>query len=132
MLSAERALTQQEEIALHELQIRQMEIPSGQQIVREGDRPNHCAMLVDGFMFASKMTDDGQRQIVAIFVPGDIPDLHSLHLKVMDITITALGPCRIGSVSHEAIKRLVLAHPSVGFSLWRTTLIDAAISREWV
>jgi hypothetical protein len=35
-------------------------------------------------------------------------------------------------ISHDALRELVRAYPHIGDLLWRATLIDAAIYREWV
>ncbi|MCP1768403.1 hypothetical protein ACVIWV_010109 [Bradyrhizobium diazoefficiens] len=35
---------------------------------------------------ASLLTPDGQRQILSLHIPGEIPDLQSLHLHVTDLT----------------------------------------------
>ena len=53
-------------------------------IVRDGDTLDQCCMLVDGFLIRHKQCAEGQRQIVSCHVPGDIPDLYSLHLNPID------------------------------------------------
>jgi CRP-like cAMP-binding protein len=65
-------------------------------------------------------------------MPGDIPDLQSLHLKLLDHDLVTLTPCTLGFVPHEAMRALTRARPNVAAALWRETLIDAAIFREWV
>src|SRR5688500_5137854 len=61
-----------------------------QDIVREGDRPAECCLVVEGFTCRYKFTDEGKRQIFSFHIPGDIPDLQSLHLKVMDHSLMTL------------------------------------------
>src|SRR5687768_13764154 len=51
------------------------EIPADDVIVREGDRPFACCLLVEGFTCRYKFTDEGKRQIFSFHTPGDIPDL---------------------------------------------------------
>lgn len=101
-------------------------------IVGEGHRSHHCFYLISGFCVRSKTTAEGKRQILSIHVPGDIPDLHSLHLPTMDHDVTSLGTCTIGVISHDAIKALSRQQPNVGEAFWRQTLIDSAIFREWL
>ncbi len=69
---------------------------------------------------------------MAYHVAGDIPDLQSLHLKVIDSSIAAVSPCRVGFVQHDAMRALFRAHPGLVDVFWRLTLIDAAIMREWM
>jgi hypothetical protein len=67
---------------------------------------------------------------MAYHVPGDVPDLQSLHLKVLDNSISTVSPCRIGFVQHDALHALFWAHPRLGDAFWRMTLIDAALYRK--
>ncbi|MDF3217286.1 Crp/Fnr family transcriptional regulator [Mesorhizobium sp. M7A.F.Ca.CA.001.09.2.1] len=101
-------------------------------ILRDGDQPTLSFVVLDGMIGSTKMTGDGKRQITSFFVPGDIPDLHGLHLSVMDCTFTALMPSRVGFMRHDALRSICDQHPSITTVFWRSTLVDAAIYREWV
>src|SRR5215203_5509262 len=57
-------------------------VAADQDIVREGDHPSECCLVVEGFLCRYKLTDQGKRQIFSFHLPGDVPDLQSLHLKV--------------------------------------------------
>lgn len=105
---------------------------ANQPIVREGDRPRECCVLVDGFCVRAKTTSDGRRQILSIHIAGDIPDLQSLHLHVMDHDLVTLTECTLGFISHVALRELTRRRPSVAEALWRDTLVDTAIFREWI
>jgi CRP-like cAMP-binding protein len=74
----------------------------------------------------------GKRQIVSFNLPGDIPDLQSLHLRVLDNSISTISPCRIGFISHEVLRDICERYPRLASAFWRETLIDGAIFREWV
>ena len=101
-------------------------------IVHEGERPSRCCLVVDGFLFRAKTTEDGKRQILSFHVPGDIPDLQSLHLHVMDHDLTTLSKCTVGFIPHEALHEITRARPKVAAVLWRETLIDSALFRDWI
>jgi CRP-like cAMP-binding protein len=88
--------------------------------------------VLEGFACSSKTSGEGKRQILNFHVPGDFPDLLSLNLDVLDSTLTTISPCRIGFVQHEAIQQISERHPKIARALWRSTLIDAAVFREWV
>jgi CRP-like cAMP-binding protein len=100
--------------------------------VREGDRPSRSCLLLDGFAATYKMTGDGKRQIMAFHVPGDIPDLQSLQLRVLDNSVATLTACKVGFIQHEVLHDLCRRHPRINDALWRETLINAAIFREWM
>jgi CRP-like cAMP-binding protein len=59
-------------------------VGADQDLVRDGERPSECCVLIEGFACRYKLLPDGKRQIMSFHIPGDIPDLQSLHLKVMD------------------------------------------------
>src|SRR6201996_9138071 len=50
----------------------------------------------------------------------------------MDHDLMALTPCTIGFIAHSALKALNVERPNVAAALWRESLVDAAIFREWV
>jgi CRP-like cAMP-binding protein len=108
------------------------DIPADQDILREGDRPGQCCLLVEGFLCRYKMLPDGKRQILSLHVPGDVADLQSLHLAVMDHSLGTLVPSRAAFITHEALRGIIRAYPEIADAFWRDTLIDAAIFREWI
>src|SRR3954468_5154120 len=107
-------------------------LDADQEVIQEGDRPSACCLILDGFTFSSKLTKSGKRQIVSLHVPGVIPDLQSLHLEVMDHRLATLAPSRLCFLQHETVHDLIRRCPRIGDALWRETLIDGAIFREWM
>lgn len=103
-----------------------------QDIVREQDRPSQCCLVLEGWVYRYKILDEGKRQILSFHVPGDLPDLQSLHLHIMDHSVATLTPCTLAFIPHEHVRDLILRFPGVGRAMWRDTLIDAAIFREWL
>ena len=103
-----------------------------QDIVREGDRPSECCLVVEGFAGSYKHSHEGKRQFMAFYIPGDIPDLQSLHLNVMDHNISTLVPSKLAFIPHAALHEATRRYPGLAAALWRDTLIDAAIFREWI
>jgi CRP-like cAMP-binding protein len=105
---------------------------AGTDLVSDGDRPSHCCLILDGLACRYKVLEDGQRQIMAFHLPGDIPDLQSLHLKTLDHSLGAVTRVAAALITHESIHQLVRDHPGIGSLFWRETLIDASIFREWL
>lgn len=101
-------------------------------ILRQGDRPTQCAVLQAGLACRWKMNRDGVRQIVTIHYPGDLLDLQHFLLDRADHHISALTPCNLGWVSYDDLRQTVDARPAIGRALWRDTLIEASIGREWL
>jgi CRP-like cAMP-binding protein len=118
--------------AIQGLPIREKRVRAGHVIVADGERPNHCCLLASGFAFRSKTTMDGQRQVLSIHIPGEIPDLQSLHLNVTDHDLVALSSCTLGLIAHGDLREMNRQRPNLAAALWRETLIDVAIFREWI
>lgn len=125
-------LTEAEQKALLSLPMQVQDIPADQNILREGDRPTQCCLILEGFAARFKFTETGKRQIFAFHTPGDMPDALSLQLKTMDHSLGTLTPCRVGFIPHEHMRELLHQHPRLMEIFWRDTLIDAAIFREWM
>jgi CRP-like cAMP-binding protein len=107
-------------------------VGADQDIVREGSRPTECCLVVEGFACRYKVTPGGRRQIFSFHLAGDIPDLQSLHLKVMDHSLTTLTPSQLAFIPHGSLANLMRRCPRVADVMWRDTLIDAAVFREWM
>jgi CRP-like cAMP-binding protein len=125
-------LSDEERAALLRLPMQVQDLRADQDIVREGDRPSRSCLLIEGFACRYETTADGKRQIVSLHVPGEIPDLQSLHIHTMDHTLATVTHCKVGFIQHEAIQDLCNRFPRLGAALWRETLIDGAIFRKWV
>ncbi len=107
------------------------EFPDGTVLIKRGNRVNHSTMLVEGFA-VRVIEDDGGAQIVSIHVPGDFMDLHAFPLKRLDHNIVALGPARVAAVTHDKLRLIIDQEPHFARVLWFSTLLDAAIHREWI
>jgi CRP-like cAMP-binding protein len=108
------------------------EMSANQDIVREGETLGFSTILLNGWAGRIKTLAEGQRAITSLHINGDFVDLHSLLLKPMDHTVTALTACRTAMVPHEHLREITARHPHLTRMLWLDTLIDAAIHREWL
>jgi CRP-like cAMP-binding protein len=125
-------LSQDDVKEIQELPITVKDYPAERAVVCDGERATDCCLIVDGFCMRSKTISDGRRQILSLHIPGEIPDLMSLFLHVMDHDLSTLTPCTLGFIKHEALQRLHRRAPNVAEIFWRDTLIDAAMFREWI
>ena len=106
-------------------------LADGEYILREGARASHCVIVEKGFLFREKIVGS-RAQILSLHVAGDMPDLHTLHLPVMDHDLRSAGPSSVALVHHAAISDMLTTLPWLTHVFWRETLVDAAIFREWV
>jgi CRP-like cAMP-binding protein len=125
-------LTDLEDDALLSLPLRIAEYGADVELIREGDRPTECNLLLVGFVCRSNTLADGKRQIVAFHIPGDVFDTQSFLLERMDHTISTLTTCKIAAIAHTALFKLFENQPRVGMAIWKDTLVDASMFRQWV
>ncbi|MFN3944342.1 MAG: Crp/Fnr family transcriptional regulator [Allosphingosinicella sp.] len=130
-LSLWGALADEDRHALLELPHIVRALGPASHVVREGDRAEHCCLLVSGYAYRHKVVGDGGRQILAVHMAGDLIDLQNALLRTADHNIQALGPVRIAQIPREAIREIAFGRPAVGMALWYDTLVDGSIHREW-
>jgi CRP-like cAMP-binding protein len=125
-------LSPEAKAALSGLPIRQRKFDENTDLVRQGDAPTDSCLIVEGFVCRYKLLGEGQRQIMSFHIPGDMPDLQSLHLRTMDHSLSALTPTTAVFIPHAAIHEVTRTVPEIASVFWRDTLIDAAVFREWL
>jgi CRP-like cAMP-binding protein len=125
-------LSNAERQAIQNLPVWVQTLAARQDIVRDGDKPTHCCLVLDGWVCRYKLLSEGKRQIFSFHIPGDIPDLQSLHIHTMDHSLATVTKAAVAFIPHESLRKLTAEHPNVAALLWRDTLIDAGIFREWM
>jgi CRP-like cAMP-binding protein len=89
-------------------------------------------LIVDGFACRSMLLPDGRRQITAFLIPGDFCNLRTLHTNRMDFGVAALDRCHVAHIARQKLSEIIEKYPRIGLALWRDTIIDAAIYRQWL
>ncbi len=107
------------------------QVGAREDIIREGERAKDVKLILSGWACRYKSLEDGRRQIIAFFVPGDLCDLNIFILKEMDHSIGTITAVRLAELSRETLDTLTLGHPRITQALWWHTLVTAAIQREW-
>src|SRR5579884_2584595 len=64
----------EDEAALNRLPLQTAWFEDGEDVVRDGDRPTQCCLVLTGLLCRYKLLRAGKRQIMAFHTPGDIPD----------------------------------------------------------
>jgi len=118
--------------ALRALPLRLATCQRDEDIIRQGDRPTQCCLLLRGFLCRYKSLSAGQRQILSFHLPGDVPDLQGLYLDVMDHALLSIVASDVAFIPHEAIHEMLRERPTLTAAFWKHTLVDASIFREWL
>ena len=132
MRRRDSTLTSEEEVAVRSVLSEVITPGADLDVVREHDRQTRSHLLLEGWAGRYITLADGRRQIVAIHVSGDFVDLHSFPLQIMDHSVATFTPCRIALAPHDRLRAVTAEHPHLARLLWLSTLIDAAILRQWL
>jgi CRP-like cAMP-binding protein len=108
------------------------EVGAREDVISQGDRTGGVKLLLEGFACRYKVLEDGRRQIVAYFVPGDLCDLRVFILRRMDHSIGAVVASKVASIAPENILKMTSTYPTLTRALWWSTLVEEAIAREWI
>jgi CRP-like cAMP-binding protein len=93
---------------------------------------DHACFVMTGFVGRFNQTADGARQITAIYVPGDMPDLYSVVQPNCTWGLQALSAATVLRVPHRAVRAAAGQFPAVAEAFWRDCVVDAGIHVEWV
>lgn len=101
-------------------------------LVRDGEPPRVCGVLISGFAYRQKLTSQGTRQIVSLHVPGEALDFQSLFLDIADHNVQTLTRAEVAIIPRDAIRALAQERPAIGRAIMVYTLVEASIFREWI
>jgi len=101
-------------------------------IVREGEEPTSCSLILEGCAFRQKVVRNGARQIISFHFPGEFVDLQGGLLTINDHGVQALGTCSLAVVPRKPLLALIAQRPQLARAVWFDTLLEAATYREWV
>ncbi|QOZ54553.1 Crp/Fnr family transcriptional regulator [Bradyrhizobium arachidis] len=125
------ALSERDAHAIRELPHRVMEQRVNSYLVREGDRTTECAVLISGFVHRFRVTAEGQRQILSLYVPGDPIDFDHLYFPVADDSLQAARHSTLAYIDQEHLRELMDDSPAISTAVTRALLVDSSIFREW-
>jgi len=99
-------------------------------IIADGAHSDHCHVLLSGLACRYKILPDGERQIMAFLVPGDLCDAEIFVLSTMDHAVGTLVPSTTAMIHSDEMKRLLREVSSVSEALWWGTMTDLGVLRE--
>lgn len=103
-----------------------------QYLVWDGDRPQLSTVLLSGFAYRHKIAPDGSRQVLSIDMAGDFVDLQNALVGRADHNVQMITEGLVALVPVEEILAIAAERPQVGFAMWRTTLLEAGVFRQWI
>lgn len=130
-IESRRALSDRARKAFLALPLQQQSYEIYRDILKEGDRPTRCCLIVEGVVSRYKVLKNGSRQINSFHFAGDMVDLHAGLLTIADSSIRTHTPTTIITIDCESILDLAAKYPEWARAFWFDTLVDSSIFREW-
>jgi len=127
-----RQLDEVERLAIEAALSEPRRLAARQTHVHRGVTVRESTLLLDGLMGRYMIDREGNRQLVALHLPGDFVDLHAFPLQHLDHDVVTLTEVSIATVEHSVLTSLTDALPHLTRMLWFSTLLDAAMHREWI
>ena len=125
-------LSQQDRQSLLATVSHTLELEPNTDLIRQDDRPTACYLVLDGMMCRYKNLQGGRRQILGFHLAGDFCDLNGPVMGRMDHNVASLSAAKLAVIPTPALFRLLEQRPQIGHALWKETIADAAIAREWI
>ena len=125
-------LSSNERAALESLCSDYRTVAARRDIIREGDRPEHIHLIVDGWAIRYQALPTGARQITAFLLPGDFLDMHVTVLGRMDHGVRTITRCQVAYIKPETIEALTSTDNKLARAFWWSTLVDEATLRSWL
>ena len=126
------AISEAERQALAAAVSHEVQFEADQDIVRERQVAENAHLLLSGWACRSSTLPGGRRRIQSLHMGGDFIDLQAFMLKRMDHSAVALTPCRLAVIPHTRLREISETMPHLTRLLWLTTVVDAAIQRQWL
>jgi CRP-like cAMP-binding protein len=99
-------------------------------ILPQNKRVEDIHLVVSGLAARSKNLADGDRQIMAFLIPGDLCDVEVFVLKAMDHDIIAISETTCALIPTAEVEHLLVEMSSLTKGLWWSTMTDSAVLRE--
>ena len=131
-LLSRSVLTDEEQDAILDLPCEFDTVKANRDFVGLHEKVDHASLVVEGLVGRFDQNRDGTRQITAIYLPGDMADLHSVVQPQATSALQALSVATILRVPHAAIREITARLPALAEALWRDCMVDAAILSQWV
>lgn len=114
------------------IQSRAHRLPARQDLYVEGDAVSPIRIILDGWACRYDQLADGRRQIVELFLPGDIIGHDSLFAERQDHSACSISALSYAQISRGEINALAQRFPALGHALLWDLSVAAAINRQWI
>ena len=126
------AISDAERNALESAISHTIEVEADRDIVRQHELTENVHLVSSGWACRYSTLPGGRRRIQSLQLGGDFIDLQGFTLKRIDYSALALTRCRLAVIPHAKLRVISETMPHLTRLLWLTTVVDAAIQRQWL
>lgn len=101
-------------------------------VVKLGECTTHCCLVAEGMVARFGQTAEGLRQLSAVYIPGDMADLHSAVLPRVSAPLQSALRATVVFVPHREVISAAEHSPVLARAFWRDCVTDAQIASEWM
>lgn len=131
-LTSRSVLSDLEQVRILELPVRVKRAKTNEDFVAPGQRVDHACFVIEGLVGRFDKSARGERQITALHIGGDMPDLQSVVQPTATSALQALTESKLLEVPHVALRAAARAHPAIAEAFWRDCMADSLVLRQWV
>lgn len=125
-------LTESEQRAILSLKGEPARFAAHRDIVSPGQKVERACLIAEGMAGRFDQMANGQRQITAFHIAGDMSDLHSVVVPTASWSITALSDVSVQFYDHKDLRELVDNHPAIAKAFWRDSVAEGSCLAKWV
>src|SRR5262245_33004851 len=102
------------------------------EIWNEDSAPRFLPLILEGWACRYKLLDNGKRQIVSLFLPGDLCGPFGVLPRFLGHSLGALTAVAFVAIEPSAIAHAAQMSPRIKEALWWDLLAGSAIEREFI
>jgi CRP-like cAMP-binding protein len=106
--------------------------PAHADIVRPGQAADHAVLVLAGLVAQFSQNRRGERQVTALYVPGDLAGACLGCAPAQGSAMVTLGESTLLMVPAAALHDLVPARPAIARVLWSELLGESRIMAQWL
>ena len=104
----------------------------GAKLVGTGEESRTVYLLESGWVARTRLLEDGRRQIMTVFLPGDLMGIRSMLLERQPETIECLTDARVRTIDHKRLLELVAQDHAVSVRVMFQLGEDERRLHNWV
>ncbi|MCC6913403.1 MAG: Crp/Fnr family transcriptional regulator [Rhodospirillaceae bacterium] len=124
------ALTMEDEVSLARLVQNPRPVPARADVMSHNAKPRYLPLILEGWACRYKILENGKRQILAVYLPGDLCEPFGLLPRVTEHAIGALTDVVYAAVPLDALRTTAHDNPRIAQALWWDLLMASGIERE--